>query len=240
MNNTIPAVDKTICFLQALAERPRTQAELSADLGTAMSTAYRILTTLQSRDWVRKDGAVYSLSAGLLPLVRTFDPEMELLERAKIQADILSGRWNIACKLSIRRGAFQQTCHRAEPPGPFSLTGEIGSLFPIFEGSVGAALLADESEEAVRTLIGQSSMELPETAEPELVLDRIREVREKGTILNLHRNRWGIAAMSIPIRDRRGGVAAALTLIGARSDFSGRRRGEWNKVLKEAVRKIEG
>ena len=240
MNNTIPAVDKTLRFLQALAERPRTQAELSGEFRIAMSTAYRILTTLQSRDWVRKDGAVYSLSTGLMPLVRAFDPEMELLKRAKVQAGRISRGRNIACKLSVRHGVYQQTCYREEPPGPFSLTGEVGTQFPIFEGSVGAALLADESEEAVRALIGESTMALPETAEPELVLERIHEVREKGTVLNLRRNRWGIAAMSIPIRDRRGGVAAALTLVGSRSDFSGRRRGEWDRVLKDAVREIEG
>ena len=240
MNNTIPAVDKTVRFLLALSERPHTQAELSEKLGTAMSTAYRILTTLQAHDWVRKEGAVYSLSGGLVPLIRSFDPEMTLLDRAKKQADKISEHYGIACKLSVRRGDQQQTFHRVEPPGPVALTGVVGTQFPIFEGSVGAALLADEPEETVRGLIRQSSVDLPETADPELVLGRIREVRKKGTILNLHRNRWGIAAMSIPLRDSRGRVSAALTLIGVRSDFAGCRRGEWDKILKEEAQKIEG
>ena len=239
MNNTIPAVDKTVRFLLALSERPHTQAELSEKLGTAMSTAYRILTTLQAHDWVRKEGAVYSLSGGLVPLIGSCDSEMELLERAKKQADMISERYGIACKLSIRQGNQQKTFHRVEPPGPVALTGIVGSLFPIFEGSVGAALLADESEEVIRELIETSPVKLPETADPELVFDRIREIRARGTVLNSSKNRWGIVAMSIPLRDRRGRVSAALTLIGARPDFAGKRRTGWDTVLKKAAHEIE-
>lgn len=239
MNNTIPAVDKTVRFLLALAERPHTQSELSEKLGTAMSTAYRILTTLQEHDWVRKDGTVYSLSRGLMPLIRGCDSEMDFLERARKQADMVSQKHGIACKISIRRGDQQQTWHRVEPPGPVALTGIAGSLFPIFEGSVGAALLADESEKVIRELIEASTAPLPETEDPELVFVRIREIRTRGTVLNSNKNRWGIAAMSIPLRGRRGRVSAALTLIGARSDFAGKRRAGWDAVLKEAARAIE-
>ena len=55
MNNTIPAVEKAVQLLLALAEGEKTQAELSAGLGISMSTAYRILTTLQAHRWVRKN-----------------------------------------------------------------------------------------------------------------------------------------------------------------------------------------
>ena len=49
MNNKIPAVEKTIALLELLAKLPEgaTQAELKKELGISMSTAYRILQTLQ-------------------------------------------------------------------------------------------------------------------------------------------------------------------------------------------------
>ena len=69
--------------------------------------------------------------------------------------------------------------------------------------------------------------------------EKIREIRARGTVVNSSKNRWGIAAMSIPLRDRRGRVSAALTLIGARPDFVGKRRTGWDTVLKEAAHDIE-
>ena len=134
MNNIIPAVDKTIQLLQVLAGRDATQSELSRELGITMSSAYRILMTLQHHNWVRKkSGASYALSEGILPLLHGVAEDMSVLERACRQvADIAENR-NMACKLSIRRGGEQLTYFRAEPPGPVSLTGQSGSTFPLIE-----------------------------------------------------------------------------------------------------------
>lgn len=65
----------------------------------------------------------------------------------------------------------------------------------------------------------------------------VGEVRMKGYAVNLRKNRWNIAAMSMPVRDAEGSVIAAITLIGAESDFAGKKRSKLVSVLKDAVRK---
>ena len=240
MNNTIPAVDKTVQLLLALAEGEKTQAELSSELGISMSTAYRILTTLQLHRWVRKHaGAAYTLAEGLLPLTGGISPELALLENAERKVTEISLRYNIACKLSIREGDRQLTCFRAEPPGPVSLTGQNGSSFPVIEGSVGAALLSGESEAAVAALTDACRDDIPERGHPELVLAGIRELRERGTVLNLSKNRWHIAALSIPLHNRGGAVIAALTLIGVKEDFAGEKRRRWDMIMKTIAAECE-
>ena len=165
---------------------------------------------------------------------------MELLEHAQKVIDRVSAENEMACKLSIRRGTEQVTIKRAEPEGPFALTGQVGSSFPVIEGSVGAALLCGESDDEIMELIQECSTDLAEKQEPELVLKAVGEVRMKGYAVNLRKNRWNIAAVSMPVRDERGGVIAALTLIGTESDFSGSSREKLLAVLTQAVRQCGG
>ena len=117
----------------------------------------------------------------------------------------------------------------------FALTGQVGSSFPVIEGSVGAALLCEESESEILELAGECRADLPEKRDPELVLRAVRDVREKGYALNLRRNRWNIAAMSMPVRDAGGAVIAALTLIGTEDDFAAGRRKKQLSILEKAV-----
>ena len=240
MNNIIPTVDKTILLLQVLAGRDATQSELSRELGITMSSAYRILMTLQHHNWVRKkSGASYALSEGILPLLHGVAEDMSVLERACRQVTSIAENRNMACKLSIRRGGEQLTYFRAEPPGPVSLTGQSGSTFPLIEGSVGAALLSGEPPEKVEEAIAECPADIPEKQNPELLRAGIREVQERGCVLNLRRNRWNIAAFSIPLHDCVGRVVAALTLIGNQEDFTGKERRRWEKILKDAARECE-
>ena len=238
MNNIIPAVEKTILLMEFLAKSPEgaSQSELKKELGISMSTAYRILQTLLEHRWVRKNPAgVYTPDNGLLPLLYRFRGSMEILEQSQQVIDRVAASQEIACKLSIRRGAEQVTLLRAEPAGPVALTGQVGSSFPVIEGSVGGALLCDESMEALSSLIAECRVDLAEKRNPELLFDAIREVREKGYTLNLRRNRWNIAAMSMPLRNAEGSVIAALTLIGTEADFAGKKREKLRSVLEGAV-----
>ena len=236
MNNKIPAVDKAVQLLLRLSERDATQAELSGALGITQSTTYRILMTLQEHRWVvKKSGAVYSLGNGLLPLTRGIAYKLSLLEKMTEKVTQISSEYQIACKLSVRKEEKQLTYFRAEPPGPVALTGQAGSTFPIIEGSVGAALLCDEPEEEISALVKSCSDDIPEKSDPQMLHDAIAEIRECGTALNCRKNRWNIAALSIPVRDSSGKVIAALTLIGSTDDFTPPKRRQWNEILKNTV-----
>ena len=240
MNNTIPAVDKAVQILEMLAGSPCSQGELSKSLGISMSTAYRILQTLRARNWVEKDDARrYALAAGLLPLLKGFDADLAILKHARTKVEEICARYGIACKLSLRRGNEQVTDCRAEPAGPVALTGQPGSTFPVVEGSVGAVLLADSPDEEIRNLLEACSAPIPEKADPRLLERAVAEARRNGCCLNLRKNRWNIAAFSVPLRNGSGRIFAAFTLIGTVGDFAGTRRRKWEKVLKQAAAECE-
>ncbi|OQA86560.1 MAG: HTH-type transcriptional repressor AllR [Lentisphaerae bacterium ADurb.Bin242] len=241
MNNKIPAVEKTLLLLQALSRKKYSQAELSRELKITMSTTYRILSTLRGHDWVRKDeDGNYALSNGLLPLLTRFRSEMERLEHAKKIVSRISREHRMACKLSIRRDHEQLTLFRAEPPGPVALTGQTGSTFPLIEGSVGAALLCTETDETLRNLVKECDADIPEKKDPKLLFKGVAEIREKGYALNLRKNRWNIAAMSVPLYGEDGRTAdAALTVIGSAEDFAGPKAEKLANILRNAIEECQ-
>ena len=236
--NIIPAVDKALSVIEYMssAGRPVTQTELCRAAEVTATTGYRIVQSLMKHNWIRKNrGNTYSLSLGMLALLQRSRNAGICFESVQPVLEELAGATKLACKLSIRQWEEQVSVLRAESPEPFSVSGKNGSRFPVIEGSVGAALLCEESESEILELAGECRADLPEKRDPELVLRAVRDVREKGYALNLRRNRWNIAAMSMPVRNAGGSVIAALTLIGTESDFAPGRRKKQLSILEKAV-----
>ncbi len=223
--HTIPAVEKTIAILERMARQngSLTHARLAQECGITASTCYRILRSLMKYGWICKeaDGS-FSLSGGLLPLsLRVVSQDGENWENAKQILENLAAETGLSCKLSIRKGELEQyVLARAEAPGPFSVSGKPGATFPIVEGSVGAALLADSTKSERTVLLRSVTADIPEKQDRTLLERSVETVQTLGYILNTDHNRWRIGALSVPLRDKTGKIAAALTLLGVADDFA--------------------
>lgn len=242
MNNMIPAVKHTIDLLEYLSNKSggSTQSELQRELHISMSTVYRILQTLLHHRWVCKDErGRYRLDHGLLPLAHHCYRNMKIFEDAQTVLDGITAGFNVSCKISLRRGDEQMTIMRSELPGPFALAGRVGATFPVVEGSVGAALLYREENHTILELLAKCRVDIPEKNNPELLLDSVQEVREHGIIFNLRKNRWNIAAGSVPLHDREHRVVAALTVVGNMEDFSSANISTIKNVLLRAAAECE-
>ena len=241
-SHTIPALEKALEMLELLATAKDglRQTELCEKLGLSTSTAYRMLRTLLARNWVlRKKNGVFVLGNGMLPIFTRFQSSVQCISAARQAVHSLSERIDMACKLSIRRGNEQVTIERAEPVGPYSVVSAVNSSFPVIEGSVGAALLVDESREAILRLVDGCKLDLLEKRQPETILQGVDSVRDAGYALNTNPNRWNVAAMSAPLRDAEGAVACALTIIGTKKDFSGKNKQRLAKELLNTIKEIE-
>lgn len=242
MNNTIPAVEHALMILEYLSSGKKcaSQSELQKELNFSMSSTYRILQTLLQHRWIRKNSAgTYELDNGILPLAHHFYREMATFEHAQNVLNRLTLEFDIACKISLRRGNEQVTVMRSENSGPFPLAGRVGASFPVVEGSVGAALLYREENKNILDLLEQCSVDIPEKITPSLLLNAVSEVRENGITFNLRKNRWNIAAGSIPLHDRERRVIAALTVVGNMEDFSGSNLDRIKSALHQAAEQCE-
>ncbi len=222
--HTVPAVEKAVLILETLARSGTgmTHSALAAECGVTPSTCYRILCTLMLSGWLekRKDGT-FHLSGGLLPLsLRVCSRAGENWDHVQQILDELAGRTLLACKLSVRKHDLQQVVARAESPGPFSISGKTGAEFPLPEGSVGAALLADSTQEERSELLERITVDIPEKSDPALLEESVSVLQSRGYVLNTTRNRWRIAALSVPLRNFAGNIVAALTLLGLPENFT--------------------
>lgn len=223
MNNIIPSVDKAASLIGLLASSstPLTQSALAKKLGITPSTTYRILQTLVAHRWIRKTPKNgFELWNGMLPVVYYFHENVNILDHARELLNHIAEQHQFSCKLSIRRGNEQLTVIRAEPIGPYSVVSHKNTTFPIIEGSVGAALLCDETEEALVSLAQSCKSDIAEARDPTLLLKAVKQIRADGYYINSENNRWRICAISAPVRSPGGDLIAALTFIGTEGDFS--------------------
>ncbi|MCF7838227.1 MAG: IclR family transcriptional regulator [Candidatus Marinimicrobia bacterium] len=240
--NLNPAVEKTLLLLRHLgqSEGGLMQAELARALGIAPSTCYRILQTLRKHDWVCKgaDGR-YDLSGGVFCATLKLHRRLVRWEHCRPLLDELATATGLTAKLSLRQGDRQVTILRAESPQPLSVSGKVGAWFPLIEGSVGAALLSRTPEEEIRELVRSCPEEIPERANPGLVLARIQAIGVQGFCLNTNQARRRLGALSAPLIGADGEVVAALTLLGVDEDFAGKQAGVLARRLLRAARRYE-
>jgi len=225
-NHIVPSVERALKLMEFLgrSEPGATQQELATVLELTPSTCYRILQTLRNQDWIRQQpGGRYVMAGGILRAAMKVADRITRFGAAQPILDQLARATELSCKLSIRQGDEQVTVLRAESPRPMSVSGRVGARFPVVEGSVGAALLSDESEATLRLLAGACREKIPEAADPDLILKRMAEVRKTTVCLVDSRVRWHTLALSTPVRDSAGTVAAAVTLLGFPEDFSSAR-----------------
>ncbi|MBN2711089.1 MAG: IclR family transcriptional regulator [Planctomycetes bacterium] len=233
--NTIPSLEKAVALLEYLgrSENGATQQELARELKITPSTCYRIIQTLNQKDWVRRQpNNTYTISGGILMAAMKLVNRVARFESAQPVLERLSAQTGLSCKLSIRQGEDQVTVLRAESPRPMSISGKVGARFPIIEGSVGAALLSYDEREDILSLAENCREDIIEKTEPQIILDMADEVKAKGYCINSLQNRWRITAMSGPVLDRDGQVIAAITILGFKEDFE-------KNTLDELARRLE-
>ncbi len=219
--HTIPAVEKTVAVLTRLGESASgmTQSELAKELDVTPSSCYRILQTLLAADWIRKrSGNRYDLAPALLRVTRKLEDSSRRFRALQPVLDELARKSGLGCKLSIREGDRQLSLLRAESPRPLAVSGKLGATYPLAEGSVGAALLSAMPPEEAERFGKSCAAELASPESPELLRAGIDAIRKHGCCFNRGRNRWKVDALSAPVTEE-GGVVAALTLLGYDDDF---------------------
>ena len=245
-SNSVPALEGAIRILAALAEGSgdATSLGLARRLNLSQSTCYRILKTLEAADWIRADErGGYRFSLGLLPFVKP----LAGLERTVSALDpLLRGlarETGLTAKCSIRQGAEQVTLTRIESPRPLAVSSPVGVRYPVVLGASGACLLSRVPPADLLALMRHADQhKLWGHERPGDLRERIAACRRDGLCENIGSHPQGIDALSAPLLT--GGEAYALTLVGLRGDFSGRRRMALRRALlsaaKAAARLVEG
>lgn len=238
------SVMRAVAMLEAFTDdRPSWGAgELAAAVGLNRTTAYRLLTALESAELVSRDRVTdsYRLGSGLIALgaraqransVRA----ISLPELAKLAAitgesatlEVLSGREIVIIE---------------EIPGEFVTSGSqhIGSRWPVYATSTGKAMLAHLPPEKLASLLAQP---LPRLTEKTLtdagrLGDCLEEIRALGYAVAADELEMGFIAVGAAIFDSNGQAIAAISLGGTNTRLTSERVPEIGEQVREAANRI--
>ncbi len=220
-DNLLQSVDHALQMLEVLSVNPSIGVGDAAKLmGIGKSTAFRLLSTLESRGFVKKDeNAKYRLSLKIAYLgslvLNTFDiarvahPELESLSLSigeTVHLVVLDDR--------------QQACFIDKvicPTTSFRMESTIGAQKSAYSTATGKVLLAYR-DPSFQAQYAQSTAMRRYTAKtltsPEALLNDLHAIRERGYGFDEEESEQGLFCVAAPVFDYTGAAVAAISASG--------------------------
>lgn len=240
----ISTVDNALEVLLALSQKQGLSIrELSKELDIARSTLYRILRTLQHKDFVRQDMDTEKYSLGF----KVF----ELGNSIKEKFDIRNISYPYLRKLRDSTGETVQLAavddeeivilEIIEGVGELRIFSSAGLRFPVTYGNFGKVFLAQKDDEAILELIKKYPLKkyaLNSITKQQEFLEKLEEVRTMGVVIGIDDPidcAFGIAA---PIFDYKKQIIACIGLSGPKTPYNMENLEEIAERVKEISKKI--
>jgi len=192
--------------------------ELSKKLKLHKNNVFRILATLQSRNYIEQNRSNdnYRLGIKCLELGQTFIRQRGLLKQAKPILQELAEATGETSYISILRGNEVVYLDAVETSSTVRVISRVGLHMPIHATAAGKALVAFESDEE---LLKRFSGEIPrftkgtKTRSEDLMKD-LAAVRELGYATDLEEFEDGLRCIGGPVRDYTRKVVGAISVSG--------------------------
>jgi len=216
----IEAVDRALHVLELLAERPGLRVtDLAELMGVSKALAFRLLHTLELRDYVRRDPQHRSNTLGfrVLHLAEKVEAENLLIRATAPLMDALAELCREDVNLYVRTGLTAVCVASRASPHQVRMFAEVGRENMLHAGGSSTVLLAyapDDIQHAVLT--SEMRLYTPSTlVDPAKLRQRLNEVRASG----FHVSRADVdeAGFSIaaPVFGHDDSIAAAVSIAGA-------------------------
>ena len=236
-------VQKALNLLEALVRsgQPRRLTELSRELGLTKPNVYRLLSTLSVLGYVKKDplNSLYSPTLKLWEMGSMLVRDVDLVSAAGPRLRKLCNDCHESIQLAVFDGGFVVYVDKVDSTQPLKAITSIGSRVPASVTSTGKAMLAWLGDEALDQAIEHVKRYTPLTLVRRKDVEHdLEETRARGYSINRGEFRAGVCGIAVPIRDRTGGVVAAVGVWGAEKNIIGARRDELAYLTMAAARDI--
>jgi len=215
----VQSVDRAIAILYLLAQRGEAGVtEVAAELGVHKSTAFRLITALDTGGLIEQDGerGKYRLGRGILRLAAATAGGLELPTESRQVCRQLAAELGEAVNLAILDGA--EATNILQEYGTSTITGRnwIGQRTPLHATASGKVLLSWMDAVALKEILAST---LPHytaqtVAEPAALEAELAAVRDRGWASTSEEFEIGLNAVAVPVRDATGDVVAAVGVSG--------------------------
>ncbi|MEU3514968.1 IclR family transcriptional regulator [Streptomyces sp. NPDC006654] len=209
-------------FAQHPSQDPRghTAAEVAALLGRERSQVSRILRSLETARFLRRDPASlrYSVAWELYARAQQIT-EARLRRDGRTALEGVAADTGECAYLGVLRGASSVTILESMPPALSSFVSWVGRAYPAYCSDAGQALLLDAGPAEVAAVLARTAFVRhgPNTpADLDDFLARLAAARERGYSIVDQEAEPGLYSLAAPVRDFRGEIVAAVQVVGPR------------------------
>jgi DNA-binding IclR family transcriptional regulator len=214
----IASVDKALTLLMLLGERKQVRvSEAATMLGTARSTAHRLLAMLEYHGFARQDAETmgYALGPALLELGLTAMERLDLRTLARPLLERLSADVGETVHLVRLQDASVVFLDSVETSRALRIGSRVGRSMPAHCTASGKAILAQMERDQLRRLYPRTKLTrmTPRSPSTRAELEaQLVEVRERGYATNFGESEDDVAAVAAAIPRRSGFPLNSITV----------------------------
>ncbi|MEE2945989.1 IclR family transcriptional regulator [Cognatishimia activa] len=219
--NVVQSVDRALTILESIAER-RTGARVSdiaTDVGLAVSTVHRLLTTMEQRHFVQQDprtggwmigqrahgvGESYSLHDSLVVPARPYLRSLRDQTRETANLGVIQSEEAV----TISQVESREIMRAIAPPG---------GRVPVLNSGMGKAIVATWPDEAIASLIrrqGLRKMTSHSLGSEAEAFAEIEKIRQSGYAVDDEEYVIGMRCVAAVVMDHEGEAIAAVSVSG--------------------------
>ena len=213
--SNVRAVERALDILLCFVERSEwAMTEIAEKVGLHKSTVHRMLATLEDRGFVARNPATDRYRLGMrvweltAHLSSNDDPSVLLLPEMELLRDLLGE----TVSLYVRDGKERIRIQAVQRNQAVRRVANVGARLPLYVGASSKVLLAF-GDDATRRLVMEGE-DWPASMNRAAYVAKLEGIRTAGYATSIEEREAGAAAVSAPIFDRSGKLAAALSVSG--------------------------
>lgn len=216
----LSTLDKGLHVLDILStantSRGLTLTELSRAIGMHRTTLFRILSTLQARRLVERDGDTdrYQIGLGVLSLASARLRDLDIRHVARPILLRLCEQTRESVYLAIIDGTEVVTVERFEGMQAIALRTEIGGRRPVYCTASGKAILAELGDDEIERILaaGMPPRTSRTITSPLVMRHHLTEVHQRGFALDDEERIEGVRCVAAPVFGYDGYVCGAISI----------------------------
>ncbi len=218
-SNVVNSLARGLSVLESFerfGSRELSLTEISRRTSLSKTTAFRLARTLVHLGYMKQDQETekYFLTARVLNLGYSLLEGMEMRELAVPYLKELSAQCGETVNMAILDGKELVYVERLKTQQIININLHIGSRLPLYNTSMGRALIAYQPGQWLRKYISELPAQAKEYSEKRgrKLLDILRQARKKTYAINNEDLARGLRSVATQIRNHKGEVVAAINI----------------------------
>ncbi len=214
----VQSVDRALTILAVLARLGQAGvSEIAAELGVHKSTAFRLVSTLESHDIVEQTEArgKYRLGMGLVRLAGASSARLDLVQQARPICRRLATESGETVNLAVLSEGSALYVDQVSGGTGLPSHNWVGQHIPLHATSNGKVLLSGlESPEVESRIADLPAYTRRTITDPAILVRQLETVRAQGYAVAADELEVGLTALAAPVRSAHGDVIASISLSG--------------------------